>query len=172
MKKRIVFILMTVICVLLQGTVFQWIAIASIKPNLLVLVTVAIGLLRGKKSGALTGFFMGLLTDVCFSRIIGFEALLYLWIGYFSGYFYRIFYDDDIKTPILLISVGDLAYGLFHYGITFLLRGRIDFFFYLGRIILPEMMYTLVLTIVLYRLLYWINKKIGGPDKRSVTDFA
>ena len=116
----------------------------------------------------MTGFLCGLISDIFFESIIGFHALLYLWIGYYSGYFYRIFYDDDIKTPLLLISVCDLVYGILQYGFLFLMRGRIHFFYYLGRIIMPEVVYTLLLTIVCYRILYQINRQLSLTDKRSV----
>ena len=98
--------ILILVSIILQSTVCQMISIASIKPNLLIILTVSFGLMRGKKSGMLTGFFCGLLTDIFFNSIIGFNALIYLWVGYFSGYFYRIFYDDDIKTP----TVSDLHF--------------------------------------------------------------
>ena len=153
---------------LLQCSAFQLIEIASIKPNLLLIITVSFGLMRGKKSGLTTGFFCGLCCDLFFESIIGFQALIYMWIGYFAGYFYRIFYDDDIKTPLLLISAADLIYGISQYVFTFLFRGRIHFFFYLGRIIIPEILYTMLLTIITYRLIYFINQKLSKTDKRSV----
>ena len=120
--------ILILVSIILQSTVCQMISIASIKPNLLIILTVSFGLMRGKKSGMLTGFFCGLLTDIFFNSIIGFNALIYLWVGYFSGYFYRIFYDDDIKTPLFLISISDLIYGIVQYGFMFLMRGRIHFF--------------------------------------------
>lgn len=155
-------------CTLLQCSVFQFIQIASIKPNLLLIVTVSFGLMRGRKSGLTTGFFCGLLCDLFFENILGFQALIYMWIGYLAGYFYRIFYDDDIKTPLLLVSAADLLYGFFQYFFTFLIRGRINFFFYFGRIIIPEMLYTLICTIVTYRFLYAVNRKLSKTDKRSI----
>ena len=82
------------------------------------------------------------------------------------------FYDDDIKTPIFLISICDLVYGILQYGFMFLLRGRIHFFFYLKRIILPEVIYTLLLTIFCYQILYKINKHLSLTDKRSVDNFV
>lgn len=153
---------------LLQCSVFQFIQIASIKPNFLIILTVAFGLMRGRRSGLITGFFCGLCMDLFSGNILGFQALIYLWIGYFSGYFYRIFYDDDIKTPLLLISAADLLYGLIQYGFTFLLRGRINFFFYLRRIIIPEVLYTVILTILTYRVIYHINQKLSKTGGSSV----
>lgn len=168
MKRKIVMTFLIIICTLLQCSVFQFVEIASIKPNLLLIITVSFGLMRGRKSGLLTGFFSGLCCDLFFESIIGFNALIYMWIGYLAGYFYRIFYDDDIKTPLLLISTGDLLYGIVVYIATFLFRGRINFFFYLGRIIIPEILYTMILTIITYRILYSINRKLSKTDKRSI----
>jgi rod shape-determining protein MreD len=165
MKRKITMALLILVSIILQSTVCQMISIASIKPNLLIILTVSFGLMRGRRSGMLTGFFCGLLTDLFFESIIGFNAILYMLAGYCSGYCYRIFYDDDIKTPLFLISVSDLAYGIVQYGFRFLLRGRIHFFYYLGRIILPEMFYTLILTILCYRILYSINQKLNLTDK-------
>lgn len=168
MKRKLIMALLIFAGCLLQCSVFQFIEIASIKPNLLIILTVSFGLMRGRKSGLLTGFFCGLCMDLFFESIVGFQALVYMWIGYFAGYFYRIFYDDDIKTPLLLISVADLFYGLCQYGFTFLFRGRIHFPFYLGRIIIPEVLYTVILTFLTYRIFYHINQKLSKTDKRSI----
>ncbi len=168
MKRKTTMIILILVCTILQSTVCQMIAVGQIKPNLLIILTVSFGLMRGRRDGLLTGFFCGLISDIFFENIIGFHALLYLWVGYYSGYFYRIFYDDDIKTPLLLISVCDLVYGILQYGFLFLMRGRIHFFYYLGRIIMPEVVYTLLLTIVCYRILYQINRQLNLTDKRSV----
>ena len=91
MRRKIVMALLIVISCILQCSLFQLIEIASIKPNLLLILTVSFGLMRGRRSGLLTGFFCGLCCDLFFESILGFQALLYMWIGYFSGFFYRIF---------------------------------------------------------------------------------
>lgn len=172
MRRKLTMAVLILVSIILQSTVCQMISIASIKPNLLIILTVSFGLMRGRRSGMLTGFFCGLLTDIFFNTIIGFNALIYLWVGYFSGNFYRIFYDDDIKTPLLLISVSDVVYGIVQYGFLFLMRGRIHFFYYLGRIILPEMLYTLILTFVVYQILYTINKKLCMTDRGGTSSFV
>lgn len=148
------------------------ISIASITPNLMIVLTVSFGLMRGKRSGLILGFLCGLLTDLMIGPIVGFRAFIYMFIGYYCGYCYRIFYDDDIKMPVLLTAAGDLVYGVAVYVFQFLLRGRIDFFYYLRRIILPETVYTILITIVCYRLLLLLNRKLDKMDKRSVGSFV
>ena len=74
-RKFSVFVIITV-CFLLQTTLFQTLSLASISPNLLIVVTSAFGFMRGRKEGMWTGFFCGLLLDIFFGSVIGFYALI------------------------------------------------------------------------------------------------
>ncbi|MEE0418551.1 MAG: rod shape-determining protein MreD [Lachnospiraceae bacterium] len=172
MKRRIVMIILVLLCFLLQSTVMPAISIASIAPNCLLILTVSFALMRGKKEGMFVGFFGGLLIDLFFGNVLGFYTLLYTYVGYVNGFCYHIFYDDDIKMPILLIAASNLACSILTYVFQFLLRGRIDFFFYLKRIIIPEVIYTMILTMLCYRLLYKLNRKLEKAEQRSVDSFV
>ena len=160
MKRKIVIALMIIVCFLLQSTLFQSLSLASISPNLLIILTSAYGFMKGKKEGMAVGFFCGLLEDIFFGRLLGMHALIYMYIGYANGYFNQIFYGEDIKLPMALISASELAYGLGTYLIMFLMRSRFDFFYYLKRIILPELLYTISVTLFVYRIIYMIDQKL------------
>ena len=160
MKRKIVIALMIIVCFLLQSTLFQSLSLASISPNLLIILTSAYGFMKGKKEGMAVGFFCGLLEDIFFGRLLGMHALIYMYIGYANGYFNQIFYGEDIKLPMALISASELAYGLGTYLIMFLMRSRFDFFYYLKRIILQELLYTIIVTLFVYRVIYMIAQKI------------
>ena len=160
MRRKITLAFLILAAFLLQTTVFQYFQIASVTPNLLLILTSAFGLMRGKKEGLMVGFFSGLMIDLFYGSLFGFYALLYMYIGYLNGFFYKVFYDDDIKVHIVLVAASDLAYSLLMYVLQFLLRVRLHFFDYLAHIILPEMVYTVVLSILLYRLLFIINRKL------------
>lgn len=166
MRRKITLAVLILIVFILQGTIFQTLAIASISPNLLLVLTVSFGFMRGKREGLFVGFFCGLLIDIFYGyeNTIGFYALLYMYIGFLNGFLYKVFYDDDIKVPMLLVGVSDVAYGLVVYGIQFLLRGRLDVFGYLYRIIVPEMVYTVLITVIFYRILFWLNRKLTETE--------
>ena len=159
MKRRISLAVLVFVTALLQTVWPDFLTFASIKPNLPIILSASFALMCGRRTGALLGFSCGLILDLFSGGMIGFYALIYAWAGFLMGYAYRIFYDDDIKTPLLLIAGSDLIYGLFQYIGTFLFRGRIHFFFYLGRIIIPEMIYTVILGVFFYQLNFRINKK-------------
>ena len=152
MRRKIILAVLILLTFILQGTIFQTLSIASIAPNLLLILTVSFGFMRGKREGLIIGFFSGLLVDIFYGNMVGFYALLYMYIGFFNGFLYKVFYDEDIKVPMVLVAVSDLAYGVIVYGLQFLLRGRLDFFGYLRHIIFPEKVYTVLLTVIIYRI--------------------
>lgn len=157
MKRKLILAVLILLTFILQSTVFQAISIASIAPNMLLILTVSFGFMRGKREGLFVGFFCGLLIDIFYGNLVGFYALLYMYIGFLNGFLYKVFYDEDVKVPMLLVAVSDAAYGLIVYGLQFMMRGRLSIFNYIGRIILPEMVYTVLITVILYRLFYRLN---------------
>lgn len=172
MKRTVVMALLIFVCFLLQCTVFPSLAFGGIVPNLLIVLTASFGFMRGERSGLFIGFFSGLFIDVFFGEVIGFYALLYMYIGYTNGKFNRIFYPEDIKLPIALIVGSDLFYGLICYTLLFLMRARFNIGYYFRHIILPEIVYTIVITIILYPVILWINRKLETSEKRGAKKFV
>lgn len=172
MKRVIVTAFFIFICFLMQCTVFQALAFGGIVPNLLIVLTASFGFMRGEKTGLLIGFFSGLLVDIFFGSVIGFYALIYMYIGYTNGKFNAIFYPEDIKLPITLILCSDFLYGMICYLILFLLRGKFDFSYYLVHIILPEMVYTVVITLFLYPVILHVNNILEQQEKRGEKKFV
>ena len=57
LKYRAAIAAMILACFILQSTVFQAFAIGSIVPNLLLILTVSFGFMRGKKDGVMDWIF-------------------------------------------------------------------------------------------------------------------
>ena len=64
MKSKIALFFMILISFLLQCTLLHVISIGSITPNLILILCISMGLMRGRKSGLWTGFFWGFLVDM------------------------------------------------------------------------------------------------------------
>lgn len=172
MKKNITILLLIIVCFVLQSTVFRSLSFGGIGPNLLIVITSALGFMRGRKTGTVVGFFCGLLIDIFFGEVMGFYALIYMYIGFINGLFRKIFYPEDIKLPIILITASDFAYGMITYILLFLLRGRFQIGYYFINIILPEIVYTIVVTIFLYPIILFFNRRFEGIEKRSARKFV
>ena len=169
MLNIVVSALFVIICFLLQCTVFNNLSFGGIIPNLMIIVTASYGFMRGRKSGLLVGFFSGLLMDIFFSSILGFYALIYMYIGYLNGIFRKMFYPEDIKLPIALIVSSDFIYNMVIYILSFLLKGRFQFSYYFLNIIIPEMVYTIVVTCVLYPLLLLVESRLEWREKEGAS---
>lgn len=171
MRRTITVGILIFACFLLQSSVFTTLDLGGITPNLLIVLTASFGFMRGEKEGMFIGFTCGLLMDIFFAEYMGLYSLVYLYIGFFNGKFKKIFYPDDIKLPISLIIFSDLIYGLVCY-VSFLLRGKFHFGYYFLHIVLPEIVYTIIITIALYPLILIINKKLDNYEKGRAKKFV
>lgn len=172
MRRVLISGILVILCFVLQTTVFKGIAFGGIVPNLMIILTASFGLMRGERTGLMFGFFCGLLSDIFFGSVIGLNAMIYMYIGYANGKFNRIFFPENIKLPMALILVSDLVYGFAYYVILFLMRGRFHFTYYFIHIILPETVYTILVTLILYPAVLWINKKLEDIEQRSARKFV
>ena len=103
------------------------------------------------------GFFCGLLMDVFFGNMLGLNALIIMLIGYINGGFSDLFYAEDIRLPMILLTLSDATYGLMYYIFVFLMRGRLSIGYYLKGVILPEIFYTLLVSLLIYPILLGID---------------
>ena len=171
-KRPVITILIITVCFLLQCTVFQKLSFASISPNLLIIVTASFGVMRGRREGMWVGFLCGIITDIFFGDLIGFYALFYTILGYANGFFKRIFYPEDIKLPLILIGASDFLLGNAVCVLMFIMRSKFHYWYYMGNIIIPELIYTILITLVLYQIILKINQKLESEEKRSASKFV
>ncbi|MBQ8816818.1 MAG: rod shape-determining protein MreD [Lachnospiraceae bacterium] len=157
MKRVIGQSVLVMLIFILQNTVFAALSFNGVKPNLLLIVTVFFGFAVSTNNGMLTGFFCGLLCDIFFGSYIGVYSFLFMLLGGFGGVMARFFYQDDIVFPYVTVALSDGLFGLACYVFMFLLRGRFDFVTYVSRVILPEILYTLILSLLLIPLLHKFN---------------
>ena len=68
------------------------------------------------------------------------------------------------KFPCSWWAVSDLSYNLVFYVIQFVFRMRLEFWTYFRHVILPEIVYTVLLTIIFYRIFFIINKKLSADE--------
>lgn len=171
MKRNIILFFIILCGFVFQTTLFQALSFGGISPNILIIITVSYGFMYGKKCGMVTGFLCGLLMDIFYGDVLGFYALVYLYIGAANGVFHSIFYQDDIKLPLVLILASDFVYSFTCYVLLYLLRSRFDIIFYLKHVILPEVVYTIFVTVFMYPCILLLNRtmdKIERGDNKVV----
>ena len=123
MKRLIVYFLEIIICYVLQTSLFHYISLANVMPNLLLILVVSTAFMRGRMTGLLMGLFSGLLIDITYGNVIGLYAMFYMLIGYLTGYIHKYYDREDYTIPLILVGIADLIYGFLYYVFEFLLRG-------------------------------------------------
>ncbi len=172
MRKFLVTFVMIITCFLLQTTLFRYIAFGGVVPNLLMILTASTGIMRGEKEGLVTGFICGLLIDIFFGSFLGFYALIYMYIGFIDGVFNKIFFPENIILPLGIILSSDFIYGFTCYVLLFLMRAKFDIGYYMLHVIIPEIVYTAVVSLILYPLILKINTRLDEIIQRSAKKFV
>ena len=109
------------VAALLQVTLFASMDVAGGTADVLLLTLLGIALLRGAVSGAVAGFFGGLLVDVMTLDTLGVGALLYALAGYWTGRYGETTGRDRAHAPLLAVLVLTVAIAFAGFGLHFLL---------------------------------------------------
>lgn len=165
--RYITYIVLILINFILQTTLFNYIEIIGINPNTMLILTISIAFMRGEVEGGLVGFLSGLLVDSFFGQVLGLNAFIGLVVGFLCGKIFNEFYKDSIMIPFFLTFVFDLFYGFLFFFFNVFLRGYPNIFPFLKTTILPEAVYTSLISILIYPILFIINKKLEKFDRKK-----
>ncbi|NLI58853.1 MAG: rod shape-determining protein MreD [Clostridium sp.] len=159
--------LMMVIFALLQSTVLDYLKVFNVKPNLLMVLIVIVAFLGNNVEGAIVGFFSGLIHDMISGRVIGFYALLGLYLGFCVGSLNKRLYKENIFAVVFFVLVSTLAYEYSVYFLHTIFRNSLDLFYPLRHVILPLALYNGIVSIFIYIIVYKINEKFEASKKLS-----
>lgn len=156
-SKILIHVLIIFLAFFIQTSIFPLIPFFAASPNLLLIITFSYGLLYGEDIGIITGIFCGFLCDMYFNGDFGFYILIYSVIGFANGVLNESFFDNSITLPMILSLVNGFAYNAYIYVTHFLVRRKFDIPYYVLNIIIPSVLFTLIATVLIYKLLYKLN---------------
>lgn len=172
MKRIIMYAVLILLAFMIQNNVFAAISWIDCTPNVLLIITFCFGFIHGRESGMAIGFVSGLLLDFFFGNTIGFYALIYMLIGYGNGLLGQIFYNEMLNMPVVLCIISDFVFCLYVYVFSFLLKGVTNVGYYMTHVIIPEMIYTVIITMIVYRPLLKLDAWMIKWEKRSAKSFV
>ena len=158
MRRVLVIALLIILSFVLQTTAFNYHDLIGVAPDLLMIITMSFGIMRGRREGMLTGFFCGMLYDVFYGSLMGPYMFLYMVIGYINGFFHKNYLMEDVMFPVVIITVDEFTKEFIVYIFAFLLRNRLEAGHYTLHFILPKTFYTVLMTVIIYRIYVRINK--------------
>lgn len=151
----------------LQANLFNSFTIAGVKPNLFVIYVLFIGLFANQFLGISLGVIIGIILDLLYGKTIGTTAVMLCIIGYLGSYFDKNFSKENKITIIVMVAGATLIYEL---GIYFLNSVVLEFereFLFFSKILLIEILYNVLLSIIIYPLIQKIGYVIDRNFKRN-----
>jgi rod shape-determining protein MreD len=111
---------------ILQVSAFSSVTIGGSGPDVLLVTLVSVALLRGAVTGAVSGFFAGLIVDVATLGTLGLTALLLTLAGYWAGRYGETTGRSRRHAPILAALAATVFVGLGGYVIRSMLGESIS----------------------------------------------
>jgi rod shape-determining protein MreD len=152
---------------LLQSALFQFIEILGVRPDTALVFIASYAILRGDVEGAALGFGAGFLRDAYYGPYIGLHSLLYMLTGFVCGKPFKNFFRENFFLPLILTFVCSMLYQSAYYVVNFMFLAEGRFLFYMTNIILPHTVYTLLLTVPVYSIMYELNNKLESYEKNG-----
>lgn len=157
--------LITIINLILQSTLSLYLDSVYMLPNSMIVLVISYAIVRNDVEGAIFGFANGILFDIMFGRIIGMYALVALTTGFIAAKPFKEFSPNNFVISSAMIFAMTIFYELMFYVLAFLFQGRTDILFYLRRIILPEAILNVIISIVIYPAIFYLNKRLEEHEK-------
>ena len=153
------------VAALLQVTIVASLDVAGGTADVLLLALLSIALLRGAVTGAVAGFFGGLLVDIVTLDTLGVTALLYALAGYWTGRYGETTGRDRAHAPLLVVLVFTVAIAFAGFGLHFLLGEEVSARRALFETLLPSVVLNLVLGGAVFSLVRSLLRRAAPGDR-------
>ena len=135
-------------------------------PNLFVIYVLFIGLFASRTIGTIYGVGIGLILDLLLGQQVGINAITLGIVGFLAGVFDKNFSKDSRMTIMLMVFGSTFLVEVLNYLLNYIfLSINVEIFAFLT-ILIIEIIYNLVLTIILYPLIqkagYYIENEYKG----------
>lgn len=163
----IILILVFFLIYYLQVNIFSTFTIAGVKPNLLIIYVLFIGLFANQVLGITFGVIFGLILDLIYGRTIGITAVMLCVIGYLGSYFDKNFSKENKLTIIFMVAGATLIYELGSYFLNSIIIEFEREYVYFFKIVTIEIVYNILLSIILYPLIQKLGYSIDRVFKKN-----
>lgn len=151
----------------LQVNIFSTFTIAGVKPNLFVIYVLFIGLFANQFLGISLGVVFGIILDLLYGKAIGISAVMLCIIGYLGSYFDKNFSKENKLTIIFMVAGSTLIYELGTYFLNSIILEFSREYLYFIKIVVLEILYNVLLSIILYPLIQKVGYVIDRNFKKN-----
>ena len=161
--KKLLLILTAFLLVVIQTSMSPLLEIINVAPNLIFIFAIIYGINTSPFASCVAGCILGLITDCVDFGIIGYNALLLMYVSFFSSLVSNKFYYNNRLVGVVVVFVSGLIYESLRFALANFLIADALFSQVLLRYILPEAVMNSVLCVPLMWWIKWLkNEYIRG----------
>lgn len=153
--------------VLLQSTIFRYLAFWGIKPDLTLICIVWFSVNQGRNSGQILGFLSGIVQDSLSIAPLGFHSLIKTLLGYLLGHIHGLISLDRILFPVIFVAVSTTFKQVMSLAVDKLFNANMNIEGIFTTSFFIELGYNILLTPVIFLLLSLLNKKVLAKRERA-----
>ena len=150
---------------LLQVVLVSSLEIGGGSPDVLLLVVVALGLVRGAVPGAMLGFTGGIVVDLVTLETLGLTSLILTLAGFWAGRYAETTGRDRRLAPLIAAGAITLLAGFFGFVLHYLLGEEVVVEQALVTALVPAFVLNLVLALPVYML---VRRIVGEGERYEV----
>jgi rod shape-determining protein MreD len=137
---------------MLQAVLFSSLVVGGGAPDLLLLVVVSLGLLRGSIPGAVAGFAGGLVVDLLTLDTLGVTSLVLTLAGFWAGRYAETTARGRRLAPLLAVGVITVLSAVFAFVLHYMLGDPVDARQALVTSLVPTLLLNLLLALPVHAL--------------------
>ena len=161
--KKVLLALTAFLLFIIQTSMSSSLKILDVAPNLIFIFVIVYGLNSSTFMAGVLGCVWGILIDCADYTVMGYNALILMYVSFLSSLISKKFYYDNRLVGVIIVFVSSVAYEFLRFFISNLLFSDASFSLVLFRYILPEAVFNSVLSIPLMWWIKWLkNEYIRG----------
>lgn len=158
MRKLVIPVLMLILTAM-QNSLFEYIRILGIKPDIILVFIVCIALIKGNPAGTIIAIWGGILEDIFFQGAFGINSLSCMLTAFIIGNIEGKIYKDNLFVPGIFAFGGTVIKEMIVYLFLYLTRTNLNITTALINKIIPEAIYNTVLIVMVYRYVVKLTNK-------------
>jgi rod shape-determining protein MreD len=154
------------VAAMLQTVIVSSLVIGGGAPDVLLVVVVALGLVRGSVPGAVFGFVGGVIVDLVTLDTMGITSLVLTLAGFWAGRYGETTGRDRRFAPLIAVGSITVLAGLFGFVLHYMLGEEVVARHALVTVLMPALVLNLVLALPVHALVRWAVGE-GAPGELS-----
>ena len=164
---NIALIIIGIVLYFLQADFFSWFTFNGIKPNLFVIYILFIGLFGNRTMGIFYGAIFGIMIDLILREKVGANLIGYTAVGFISIMFNKNFSKDSRLTMMFMVLGTTVVFEIISYFTNYILYSiNLEILSFI-RILLIEVIYNILITIIIYPLMQKFGYYIENEYKEN-----